>query len=213
MSRHICVRCACGEVDTDASDAFTTVVWYDLLDSLASIGVERPYHTSLGPLEVDGDEFHQWWSGARERMSAARERLPTLYQIWEDMPGTQGQPLRGSAAAYFLRRGDTYMTEAVYDRLTARRLPPGPWEERRASWVRHDRPGLEEAAPEVDAALPLEDEVTLDAETFERIFRDTPAITLEHGNLLDFFARELAEIDTVARHAAERGELVTLYEY
>ncbi|HEU0302877.1 MAG TPA: hypothetical protein VFR37_25675, partial [Longimicrobium sp.] len=79
--------------------------------------------------------------------------------------------------------------------------------------VRHEPPVVEEVAPELDATLPAEGEMELDAETFERIFRATPAIALQHGNLLDFYARELAELDEVARHVSERGESVTMFEY
>ena len=86
------------------------------------------------------------------------------------------------------------MTEALWDRLIVRPLPDGAFEERRG-WVRHEPPVLEEMAPDLSATLPPHGEFTLDAETFGRIFRDTPAIMLEHGNLLDFYARELAALD------------------
>jgi hypothetical protein len=212
MSRHIAIRCACGQADFDASATYTTVVWDDVLGCMAEWGIERPWYPSFGPLEVDGGEFHRWWSGVRAVMDAARDHLPTLHEIWEEMPGTSGQPLHGSAAAYFVWQGRTYMTQAVWDRLTARAMPPGAWEERRG-WTHHDPPVLEEVAPGLAASFPAEGEVALDAEAFEHIFRATPEINLEHGNLLDFFARELAELDDLARHAAERGEAVTLFEY
>jgi hypothetical protein len=212
MSRHIAIWCACGLADFDASDSFTTVVWSDVLGCLRRWGIEPPYYASFEPLEVDGGEFHGWWTRARATMVAVRDELPTLHQIWEEVQTTSGQPAYGSAAAYFAWRGATYMVEAIWDRLTARPLPDGAWEERRG-WVRHEPPVLEEVAPDLAATLPAEGELTLDAETFERIFRETPEITLEHGNLLDFYARELAELDAVARHAGEAGETLTMNVY
>ncbi|HEU0297915.1 MAG TPA: hypothetical protein VFR37_00630, partial [Longimicrobium sp.] len=121
MSRHIAMRCACGQMDFDASASFTAVVWDDVLGCLREWGIERPWYPSFGPLEVDGDELHGWWSSARAAMDAVD--LPTLHQVWEEVTGTSGRPLQHSAAAYFVWRGRTYMTEAVWDRLTARPLP------------------------------------------------------------------------------------------
>jgi hypothetical protein len=212
MSRHVAMQCACGEKDFDASATFTTVVWDDQLGCMEEWSIKRPYYPAFGPMEVDGGEFHRWWSGVRAVMDAVSDHLPTLHEIWEERLGKGGQLLQGSSAAYFTWRGRTYMTEAVWDRLTARALPAGEFETRRG-WVHHEPPVLEEVAPELAAALPAEDELALDAETFEHIFRATPTITLEHGSLLDFFARELAELDELARHAGEAGEPVTLYEY
>ena len=69
----------------------------------------------------------------RTVMDAAQDHLPTLHKIWEEVPGSSGQPLSQSSAAYFVLGGRTYMTQAVWDRLTARargrprRQSPAGW--------------------------------------------------------------------------------------
>ena len=212
MSRHICFRCACGKADFGASSWFTTVVWDDLTGVLEEIGPENPYRHLPDDAEVDGGDFHRWWEEKLARMRAVRDRLPTIHEIWLE----RGESAM-TDAAYFSWRGVVYMADSVYDRISATPMPPEVWEERAPS-VPYDPPVLEDVAPELASMLSPDPEprrpgaYLLRADEFERIFRGTP-LELEHGDVLDFFAGELAEASAVARHAAERGERVILYTY
>jgi hypothetical protein len=211
MSRHICFVCKCREADFEGMSGFTTLVWNDLFDWLEAVGIENPYRYLCvdGTARVDGGELLRWWEDALGRMRGAGDRLPVLYEIWREWPGP-GQGMTATEAGYFVLLGEGYMTDTSYDRLFAVHLTPEVLEERRAT-LSYAPPVVEEVAPEVAAALPLEDKIELDADAFERIFRGTP-IMLEHGRLPDFFARDFQELLTVFRHAAERGETVSLFE-
>ena len=203
MSRHICFHCACGEAGFEGMRRFTTVVWDDSHGWLGALGVQNPYRDV--PRSVDGGELLGWWEDALRRMRDGRDRLPTLYEIWEAHGAWAS-----SAAGYFTRRGEAYMVDTDNDRLFAVRLAPGELEARRDR-IPYAVPALERVAPELDAALPAGEEIALDAAAFERIFHGTP-LTLEHGNLLDVLDGDLRDAVAVARHAAERGEPVELFE-
>ncbi len=203
MSRHVCVRCACGEKDFDGSSLFTQVVWGDLLGALENAGIDNPYRYAEDDSEVDGAAFLAAWRGVLDGLEGARGRLPTLYEVWR----RESADTEVSDAGYFALDGTVYMVEGVFDELVARPLLADVWAERRAQ-VPYDPP---EAAAELASASPGAD-VPLTAEAFERIFRGTP-LRLEHGELGDYFAGELREVEEVARHAAERGESVILHTY
>jgi hypothetical protein len=208
MSRHVVLRCACGEAEVDGSAWFTSVVWDDVLGSLEALGIENPYHALPDEgRQVDPAELLAWWEDALGKMRGARERLPVLHRVWR---GNQ------TDAGYCVCHGRGWMVDASYDELTAVALAQEVWEERRAG-LTYVPPVVEETAPElipafvaaVDAARP---EVPLAADAFERIFRGTP-LTLEHGRLSDYFAAELRAVEALARHAADRGEPVEIYGY
>ena len=211
MSRTLTLACSCRQAYYDASSSFTFVFWNDGLDALEEWGLDNPFRYCGDGMKVDGGELLRWWEDTLETLRAVE--LPTLYRVWREWQGPHGT-LAASDAGYFRWRGTVYMAEDVFDRLSAVPMAPEVWEERRSE-VPYDPPVVEAVAPEVAAALaPLPEsargEVRLSAEAFERIFRGTP-LTLEHGELLDFYARELREIEAVIRHAAERGESVKLF--
>jgi hypothetical protein len=216
MSYHVCFHCACGEVDFGASARFTYVVWDDLTGLLDKVA-PNPYRWCRnlpGQEVVDGGEFHRWWESYLVALNEARDRLPTMYEIWQPL----GE-FEGSAAGYFRLHGDAYMAYASYDDLKALEL-----DERLSQLPPADLPYAPPEVEQVDAGLADElflrafpdrggrNEIRLTADEFERIFRGTP-LRLEHGNLLDFYADELRELSDAARHAAERGETIEFYQY
>ncbi|MET0399731.1 MAG: hypothetical protein ABW277_23285 [Longimicrobiaceae bacterium] len=212
MSRHICFRCACRREDFAASSRFTTLFWDDALRVLESRGLDNPFGSLPDDAEVEGADFSRWWESAIARLAAAREELPTLYEVWrihED--GVTWQ----SDAGYFRWRGEPRMVESVHDELVVRTLDEAQWEER-LRWVPYPPPVLDEVFPEIVPAPRRnggrEPTYTLAAADFERLFRGTP-LHLEHGPFLDFLRPEIEEARGVARHAAGSGEPVVLYTY
>lgn len=212
MSRHICFRCAGGHAEFAASARFTTLLWDDLLGVLRSQGLGNPFRSLPDDAEVDGAEFSRWWEAAVGTLAAAREGLPTLYQVWRVR--ADGETWE-SDAGYFRWRGEPYMVESVYDELVVLRLDEARWEERRA-WVPYSPPVLDAVTPDVVPASRRgadgEPTHALSAADFERLFRGTP-LRLEHGPFLEFLRPEVEEARSVARHAAGCGEAVVLFTY
>jgi len=216
MSYHVCFVCACGEADFGASARFTYVVWDDLTGLLDKVA-PNPYRwlrNLAGQEVVDGAEFHRWWESYLAALAEARDRLPSMYEIWQPF----GE-FEGSAAGYFRLHGDAYVAHGTYDKLTAMEVDEMRWEFPPAD-VPYAPPDVNEVAPDLADELFLRarpdrdgrNELRLTVEEFERIFRGTP-LRLEHGNLLDFYAGELRELSDAARHAAERGETIEFYQY
>ena len=204
MSRHICLKCGCGQEDFAASDRFTRLFWDDVLGVFRRAGVENPYRNLPDDAEVDGGELGRWLEGALERLEAAGDALPQLYAVWSVLR-EEPDVLWGSDVGYCVWRGETYMVEAVHDQLAAVALAPEEWEQRREQ-VPYEPPVVEEAAPGlVLGAL-------LSADDFTRIFGGT-RLVLEHGPYLRFLAPEIEELRQVARHAGGAGERVVLYTY
>ncbi len=212
MSRHICFRCACRGEEFAASSRFTTLFWDDVLGVLESRGLDNPFRHLPDDAEVDGAEFSRWWESAIDRLAAADEVLPTLYEVWRIY--ADGKTWQ-SDAGYFRWRGEPRMVESVHDELVVRRLEEAQWEERRRR-VPYSPPVLDSVIPEIVPTLrgngDREPTYTLSAGEFERLFRGTPLL-LEHGPFLDFLRPEIEEARGVARHAAGRGEPVVLYTY
>jgi hypothetical protein len=196
----------------DASSRFTTLFWDDALGVLESRGLDNPFRYLPDDAEVDGAAFSRWWESTIERLAAAHEALPTLYEVWRTR--ADGETW-GSDAGYFRWRGEPYMVEAAHDELVAWRLDERQWEERRR-WVPYSPPVLDAVIPEIVPARRIdrdgEPTYTLSAAEFERLFRETP-LRLEYGSFLDLLRAEIEDARHVARHAAEEGEAVVLYSY
>lgn len=195
-----------------ASSRFTTLFWDDVLGVLESQGVDNPFRYLPDDAEVEGADFSRWWESAIGMLAAARDVLPTLYEVWRTR--ADGETW-GSDAGYFRWRGEPRMVEAAHDELVVRTLDEAQWEERRR-WVPYSPPVLDEVIPEIVPAPrgdgSGEPAYTLSAGEFERLFRGTP-LRLEHGSFLDFLRPEIEEARSVARHAAVTGEPVVLYTY
>lgn len=212
LSRHICFRCACGREEFAASARFTTLFWDDALQILKSQGVDNPFRFLPDDTEVEGGAFSGWWETAIERLAAAQEALPMLYEIWRARADGESW---GSDAGYFRWRGEVHGVESVYNELVVWKLDATEWEAR-SRWVPYSPPVLEAVAPAV-APIPRADRrgepmYNLSAADFEQLFRDTP-LRLERGVFLEFFRPEIEEARSAARHAAEAGERVVLYTY
>jgi hypothetical protein len=212
LSRHICFRCACGRGEFAASSRFTTLFCDDALQVLESRGLDNPFRYLPDDTEVEGAEFFRWWETVIERLEAAPEPLPVLFQIWRVL--ADGETW-ASDAGYFRWGGETYGVESVYEELIVWKLDLAEWAAR-SRWVPYSPPMLDGVVPKIGPASRAdrngEQMYSLSAADFEQLFRDTP-LRLEQGGFLEFFRTEIEEARSAARHAAESGERVVLYTY
>jgi hypothetical protein len=186
--------------------------WDDGLDVLQRCGLENPFRFLPDDARASGADLHRWLESVIQRLTAVRETLPALYQIWRVYEDGRTW---GSDAGYFLWRGVPHMVDSVYDALIVRPLDGPEWQER-LPYVPYAAPVLDDVRPPIapaegtdSAGQPVH---TLSAADFERLFRGTP-LRLEHGTFLDFLRTEIDEAHATARHAAESGEQVVFYTY